>query len=218
MSMLLSQFIPLSPPLHPCVHRSVLYICTARYSCPTYRFTSTIFLDSISVPITETINWFALTNSICCTGFGFPGSNAEYPGLILVSGRSPGGGHSNPLQYSCLEKRIPWAEEPGGLQSMRLQRVRQDWSDLTHKANISRPCIKSIPMFVFNLQIYSDVCFSPVGSVSGFTVNQIKSSLLLKLLNLSFRQNHEGLKIDLKFRACPWWACLWVPWLCRMKH
>ena len=25
-------------------------------------------------------------------------------GLILVSGRSPGGGPSNPLQYSCLKK------------------------------------------------------------------------------------------------------------------
>ena len=24
-------------------------------------------------------------------------------GLILKSGRSPGGGHGNPLQYSCLE-------------------------------------------------------------------------------------------------------------------
>ena len=24
-------------------------------------------------------------------------------GLILGSGRSPGGGHDNPLQYSCLE-------------------------------------------------------------------------------------------------------------------
>ena len=24
-------------------------------------------------------------------------------GLILGSGRSPGGGHGNPLQYSCLE-------------------------------------------------------------------------------------------------------------------
>ena len=33
-------------------------------------------------------------------------------------GRSPGGGQGNPLQYSCLE--IPWTEEPGGLQSMRL--------------------------------------------------------------------------------------------------
>ena len=36
-------------------------------------------------------------------------------GLILGSGRLPGGGHSNPLQYSW---RIPWTEEPGRLQSI----------------------------------------------------------------------------------------------------
>ena len=29
--------------------------------------------------------------------------NAGDPGLIPGSGRSPGGGHGNPLQYSCLE-------------------------------------------------------------------------------------------------------------------
>ena len=40
-------------------------------------------------------------------------------GLIPGSGRSPGGGHGNPLQYSCL--KIPWTEEPGGLQSMGSQ-------------------------------------------------------------------------------------------------
>ena len=42
---------------------------------------------------------------------GFPGGsdgkeyacNAEDPGLIPGLGRSPGGGHGNPLQYSCLE-------------------------------------------------------------------------------------------------------------------
>ena len=34
-------------------------------------------------------------------------------GLIPGLGRSHGGGHGNPLQYSCLE--IPWTEEPGGL-------------------------------------------------------------------------------------------------------
>ena len=31
-------------------------------------------------------------------------------------GRSPGRGHGDPLQGSCLEN--PWTEEPGGLQSM----------------------------------------------------------------------------------------------------
>ena len=51
-------------------------------------------------------------------------------GLIPGSGRSSGGGHGNPLQYSCLEN--PWTEEPGGLQFMGLQRVRHNSSDLAH--------------------------------------------------------------------------------------
>ena len=63
---------------------------------------------------------------------GFPGGsegkasacNAGDLGSNLVSGRSPGEGNGNPLQYSCLE--IPWMEKPGRLQSMGLQRVRHD--------------------------------------------------------------------------------------------
>ena len=42
---------------------------------------------------------------------------------------SPGGGHGNPLQYSCLENpmdRIPWTGEPGGLQSTGSKRVRHN--------------------------------------------------------------------------------------------
>ena len=45
-------------------------------------------------------------------------------GSIPGSGRSPGEGNGNSLQYSCLE--IPWTEEPGGLQSMELQRIGCD--------------------------------------------------------------------------------------------
>ena len=59
----------------------------------------------------------------------FPGSsdskafayNAGDPGSIPESGTSPGEGNGNPLQYPCLEN--PIGEEPGGLQSMRSQRV-----------------------------------------------------------------------------------------------
>ena len=40
--------------------------------------------------------------------------------------RSPGVGNGNPLQYSAW--RIPWTEEPGGLQSKESQRVRYDWA------------------------------------------------------------------------------------------
>ena len=45
-------------------------------------------------------------------------------GLIPRSGRSPGGGHDDTLQYSWLEN--PWTEDPGGLQPIGLQRVRYD--------------------------------------------------------------------------------------------
>ena len=33
---------------------------------------------------------------------------------------------------SILAWRIPWIEEPGGLQSMGLQQARRDWSNLAH--------------------------------------------------------------------------------------
>ena len=50
--------------------------------------------------------------------------NAGDMGLIPGSGRSPGEGNGDPLQYSCLEN--PWTGEPDGLQSMRSQRVGHD--------------------------------------------------------------------------------------------
>ena len=45
-------------------------------------------------------------------------------GLVPGSGRSPGEGNSNPPQY--LAWKIPWTEEPGGLQSMRSQTAGLD--------------------------------------------------------------------------------------------
>ena len=60
---------------------------------------------------------------------GFPGSldgkasayNAGDPGSIPDSGRSPGEGNGNPLQYSCLENPMD-----RGAQSMESQRVGHD--------------------------------------------------------------------------------------------
>ena len=45
-------------------------------------------------------------------------------GSISGSERSLGEENGNPLQFSCLEN--PWTEEPGGLQTVVLQRVGQD--------------------------------------------------------------------------------------------
>ena len=50
--------------------------------------------------------------------------NAGDSGSISGLGRSPGERNGNPLQYSVL--RIPWTEEPGGLQPMGSQRVPHD--------------------------------------------------------------------------------------------
>ena len=61
---------------------------------------------------------------------GFPGGtmiknppssarNARNSCLMSGSGKSPGIGNGNPLQYSRLEK--PWTEEAGKLQSMGSQ-------------------------------------------------------------------------------------------------
>ena len=56
--------------------------------------------------------------------------NAGDPRSIPGSGRSPGTGNGNPLQYSCL--KIPWTEEPGGLQSIGSQRVGLNWATSLH--------------------------------------------------------------------------------------
>ena len=50
-------------------------------------------------------------------------------GSIPGSGRSPGEGHGNPLQYSCLENHMV-REGPAGIRSLRLQRIRHNQSDL----------------------------------------------------------------------------------------
>ena len=62
--------------------------------------------------------WLSSKESACNAG------DAGDTDSILQLGRSPGGGHGNPLQYSCLED--PMEEEPGRLQSMGSLRVGHD--------------------------------------------------------------------------------------------
>ena len=50
--------------------------------------------------------------------------NAGDSGSVPGSGRSPGEGNGNPLQYFAW--KIPWMEETGRLQAMRWQRVGHD--------------------------------------------------------------------------------------------
>ena len=58
------------------------------------------------------------------------GGDIRYLGSIPGLGRSPGEGMAS--YSSILAWRIPWTKEPGVLQSIRSQRVGDDWSNLTH--------------------------------------------------------------------------------------
>ena len=53
--------------------------------------------------------WLSDKESACSAGA------AVDRGSIPGSGRSLGGGHGNPLQYSCLENPHGQSKEPGGL-------------------------------------------------------------------------------------------------------
>ena len=66
---------------------------------------------------------------------GFPGgsevkasaSNVGDPGSIPGSGRPPGEGNGNPLQYSLL--RNAWTEEPGRIESRGSQESQTQFRD-----------------------------------------------------------------------------------------
>ena len=58
---------------------------------------------------------------------------------------SPGEGNGNPL--SVLAWRNPWTEEPGGLQSMGLQRVRHGWSNWEEQSKIKKNYSPATPKF-----------------------------------------------------------------------
>ena len=53
--------------------------------------------------------------------------NAGEPGSIPGLGRFPGESNGYPLQWRNL-----WTKEPGELQSMGLQRLRNNWATKTH--------------------------------------------------------------------------------------
>ena len=80
---------------------------------------------------------FPFFGDIYRSGMGFPGGsdrkespcNTEHPGSIIESGRAPGEGNGNPLQYSCLENptdRGAWQLQPMG--SLRSQTWLSDWT------------------------------------------------------------------------------------------
>ena len=74
------------------------------------------------------------------------------PGSIPGSGRSPGEGNGNPLQFYCLKN--PWTGQPGRLQSMGLQRVGHDWATSLSLSHTSKVMLKILQV---RLQQYMNI-------------------------------------------------------------
>ena len=110
------------------------------------------------------------------------------------SGKCPGGGHGNPLQYSCLENsmdRRAWR-----LQSTGLQRVGHDWSDLacTRAYSASAQTVKDH---------FLPHCVSALARACGESLALI--FLFLSPLEPGFwRLNPQGIIIKLSKQASSW--------------
>ena len=62
--------------------------------------------------------------------------NAGDLGLIPVLGRSPGGGHGNPLQYSCLENPTD-----GGAWWAKIHGIRKSQTPLKRLSTHAKPVL-----------------------------------------------------------------------------
>ena len=80
---------------------------------------------------------------------------------------------------SILTWRIPWTEEPGGLQSMGSQRVGHNWSDF---ARTHAPPVPCLPAF-------SPSASSPTSPVKHYTaqLHQVKPISMLLLISSAWK-------------------------------
>ena len=115
---------------------------------------------------------------------------------------------------SIVAWRIPWTEEPGGLQSMELKRVGHDWSDLawTHfvewnKQDSSLAHVSMILMFYICSQLVSLVEY--ISSLTSFSAQTLRSPQIYVCFNL-YCFHFKGLQSEAsqesnEFSCPPWY-------------
>ena len=99
-------------------------------------------------------------------------------------------GSSNPFQYCCLGK-IPWTEEPGGLQSMGLQNLRwlSNWIHRSRKLGYWESCLgKKIVLLKTYFWIILFTDFNLISTVQAWT-NRYKKSTIHWLLVVKYFTN-----------------------------
>ena len=86
--------------------------------------------------------------------------NAGYPGSIPGLGRSPGGGHGNPLQYSCLENlmsREAWQAAVHGVTKSWTQ--LSDWTQTHNNVSFTSAFCKNINSYFTLISHFSSTPF-----------------------------------------------------------
>ena len=95
------------------------------------------------------------------------------------------------IHSSILSWRIPWTEEPGGLQPIGLQRVRHKWSHLTPPAPLldivsAAAAAAAAAAAVKSLQSCPTLCNPIDGSPPGSSIPGILQARILECVAISF--------------------------------
>ena len=141
-----------------------------------------------------------------------PPANAgdvRHVGLIPGSGRSPRNlreGKEMATHSSVLAWRIPWTEDPGGLQSMGSQRVGHDWSDLARTHHFTWPnVLYRFPQVQYRVlrcnKLHPQGAFSNLAVSFLPPVHPLSSVPLLLTTHSSYMHMHRDADIQPYFRT-----------------
>ena len=150
--------------------------------------------------------WLCISEGRGCFPGGSDGKESAHsagdPGSIPGLGRSPGGGHGNPLQYSCLENPMDkgawWA--PWG------HRVRHDWMTNTHfwgdSPKEGHPFENEFPYWLC-CGLSAEECFNPMWNIKIIT----RIYLLPWEGDICIKSSCQISKGPAGKRKCPWEPC-----------
>ena len=107
------------------------------------------------------------------------------------------------IHSSILSWRIPWTEEPGGLQPIGLQRVRRKWSHLTPPAPLLDIVSAAAAAAVKSLQSCPTLCNPIDSSPPGSSIPGILQARILEWVAISFSSAWKW-KVKVKLLSCIW--------------
>ena len=117
-------------------------------------------------------------------------------GLIPGSGRSPGGGNGNPLQYSCLENPMD-----RGAWRATVHKVRMSW---TQAHNVETKCCEDFCIRRIHHLSALWPWASPFSALS-LSSPRVQWGELINEVLYNFIQNEEGIHSE----CGRFWCCLW---------